>query len=401
MGVIREKPFQSKKEIEEYLIGEKVQCLECGKYYISVGTHCIKAHGMLFDDYKLKWGIPLIVGVIPAWRREDIRIVTLERVAAGTFGDISIPLNHPNATKEKRSKQRDKPEWHKALFTEGGRKRREEVKLKDSVFEEFCRRIAMGRSCADVQKDEDMTSMSNLYKRSLTNPEIRKAIKDAMDAKKTAKTESNRKKSEQMLELRAQGVTKGSIKKKLRVSSDMMIEVFGSTRKIVKIDPADRKLKCDECGIMYLSTPAQWIHRSTPERPRASYCSDECSVSGKRKKQLEIARAKGQTIVNLGTMLVGPCPQCGEMYPAKYTARKYCSGKCYHASPEFKERLKINGEKGNLATIAKFTDFDHPRKNCPVCNTEFQYKNRINTNIPEQIYCSTACRDTARRQAKP
>ena len=49
--------FTNREEIEEYLSGDRVTCLLCGKDYKDVGLH-IKVHGTNIDDYKYRYGIP-------------------------------------------------------------------------------------------------------------------------------------------------------------------------------------------------------------------------------------------------------------------------------------------------------------------------------------------------------
>ncbi len=50
--------FQTQSDIDEYLAGEKIQCLECGKWFLSLGTHMSRIHGMTANDYRDKFGLP-------------------------------------------------------------------------------------------------------------------------------------------------------------------------------------------------------------------------------------------------------------------------------------------------------------------------------------------------------
>ena len=53
-------PFKSLQEVELYLSGDKVVCLECGEQYVNLSTHIRFAHrGMSTRDYKIKYNIPL------------------------------------------------------------------------------------------------------------------------------------------------------------------------------------------------------------------------------------------------------------------------------------------------------------------------------------------------------
>ena len=53
--------FEDKKEIDNYIAGDKIQCLLCGKWFQSLPTHLIRVHEISPDQYKEKYGLP--------WRR--------------------------------------------------------------------------------------------------------------------------------------------------------------------------------------------------------------------------------------------------------------------------------------------------------------------------------------------
>ena len=55
---MRNKPFESLEEIKQFHEGEKVQCLECGDYYLSLGHHVRNKHDMTAAQYKEKWNYP-------------------------------------------------------------------------------------------------------------------------------------------------------------------------------------------------------------------------------------------------------------------------------------------------------------------------------------------------------
>ncbi len=57
-----EKIFQTKDEIDEYLSGDKIVCLLCGKAYKSLCSH-ILVHGFNADTYKEKYGLPFRSGL--------------------------------------------------------------------------------------------------------------------------------------------------------------------------------------------------------------------------------------------------------------------------------------------------------------------------------------------------
>ncbi|MFA6201482.1 MAG: MucR family transcriptional regulator [Bacteroidales bacterium] len=43
---------------------DKLKCLECGKWYVHLGTHVWRAHGISTRDYKIKFGLNVKQGLI-------------------------------------------------------------------------------------------------------------------------------------------------------------------------------------------------------------------------------------------------------------------------------------------------------------------------------------------------
>lgn len=57
-------PFASREELDEYLSGDKIQCLICGREFpCQLGQH-IRVHRMTRQEYKKKYNIPLSVGLV-------------------------------------------------------------------------------------------------------------------------------------------------------------------------------------------------------------------------------------------------------------------------------------------------------------------------------------------------
>lgn len=56
------KIFETKEEIDQYMSGDRITCLLCGKSYKALGSH-LKVHGLTSDQYKIEYGLPLSVGL--------------------------------------------------------------------------------------------------------------------------------------------------------------------------------------------------------------------------------------------------------------------------------------------------------------------------------------------------
>jgi hypothetical protein len=53
-----EVPFRSLEDVRDYLSGDRLLCLRCGKTYRALGTHLRSIHGMTADDYRSLYNIP-------------------------------------------------------------------------------------------------------------------------------------------------------------------------------------------------------------------------------------------------------------------------------------------------------------------------------------------------------
>jgi predicted transcriptional regulator len=65
--------FQTLEEVENYLSGDKIQCLLCGKWFIALGQHIAKSHDISIPEYKVKFNIPHSYGLIGAELKQVMR----------------------------------------------------------------------------------------------------------------------------------------------------------------------------------------------------------------------------------------------------------------------------------------------------------------------------------------
>jgi predicted transcriptional regulator len=66
-------PFQTMDEVDNYLSGNKIQCLLCGKDYRSLTAQHIELHGLSHDEYRVKFGIPYGRSLTSAATRDRCR----------------------------------------------------------------------------------------------------------------------------------------------------------------------------------------------------------------------------------------------------------------------------------------------------------------------------------------
>lgn len=64
--------FKTPKEVKDYASGEKIACLECGKYFSMLCTHLPK-HGMGEKEYREKYNIPPSIKLVGSVVRGKMR----------------------------------------------------------------------------------------------------------------------------------------------------------------------------------------------------------------------------------------------------------------------------------------------------------------------------------------
>ena len=75
-------PFQTLAEVRDYVSGDRIQCLVCGKYYRRLQFMHLLQHNMNADDYRQTFGIPWSVSLTSAPSREASgKLMTPERIA--------------------------------------------------------------------------------------------------------------------------------------------------------------------------------------------------------------------------------------------------------------------------------------------------------------------------------
>jgi hypothetical protein len=78
-----ETPFESLKEVREYLKGSKIVCLLCGKAYKKLNTHLNKIHKMAVDDYRGLYRIPWTYGLLSPESKDNHHRVAARMLASG------------------------------------------------------------------------------------------------------------------------------------------------------------------------------------------------------------------------------------------------------------------------------------------------------------------------------
>lgn len=87
---MREK-FQTKAEVDTYIAGDTLECLECGKHFEFLPVHLKRTHGMEINDYRERWGIPAMTPLAGRTYRERQRRKLIDMQNAGTITYDHLP----------------------------------------------------------------------------------------------------------------------------------------------------------------------------------------------------------------------------------------------------------------------------------------------------------------------
>jgi hypothetical protein len=79
------RPFESINEVREYLSGDKIICLLCGKPYRTLNSHLSRIHGVTHDEYRDRYNIPWTYGLVCGDFSETLSGVARRRIASGEW----------------------------------------------------------------------------------------------------------------------------------------------------------------------------------------------------------------------------------------------------------------------------------------------------------------------------
>ena len=91
--------FKTKEEVDNYLSGDTIECLICGKNFKSLSAH-LKTHNITAKEYKLLLGIPMSRGLCsPAWSQAVSEKIK-EQHARGERGVSDSFMDYLNSPKD-------------------------------------------------------------------------------------------------------------------------------------------------------------------------------------------------------------------------------------------------------------------------------------------------------------
>jgi len=158
--------FSTMKELQNYFEENELTCLLCGKPCVQLVAHIGPAHGLSADDYKEQFGIPWTYGLAgKAFRRRcSLRMKALRRRGGLAVAPSPGHIRRLVAAAKKRRPpvQAVRDDSRRKLLALHGKKEKWDAE----DFEEFLRRIALGRTPSEVGRDEDMPG-ANWFRRTV------------------------------------------------------------------------------------------------------------------------------------------------------------------------------------------------------------------------------------------
>lgn len=88
----RTEPFRTQAEIDEYLAGDLIQCLECGKWFRQItGKHLRLVHELTPDEYRARWALPRLTPLAGRATREARSQVIRRQIESGALTYDHLP----------------------------------------------------------------------------------------------------------------------------------------------------------------------------------------------------------------------------------------------------------------------------------------------------------------------
>jgi len=196
-----EEPFQSIEEVKEYLSGDRITCLLCGKSYKKLLMHTVQIHGVDGDEYKERYHIPWTYGLLTKESSARYSRLMQKRMEEGFIPPMKVGEEHSKMVAKKRRKCPFKGEVginnlpeHELVQDEKGQWRTKTSILKEHQAkkgtEEYHERMKARPQC---QPDVAAETIGKYWKGRKQSPEhIKKRIEKGME---TRREKANKKQS--------------------------------------------------------------------------------------------------------------------------------------------------------------------------------------------------------------
>lgn len=216
----REGAFRSKDEVIEYLSGDRVTCLLCGREFANLGSHLRMIHEIDPKDYRQQFHIPQDMGLCGRNLSKVLSENTIKRHENGEIDKISY-LEVPRSRS-----QRPHTPYHMEKFVRGSelhaKVRREELTRKCEAVVNRVR--STGEPLSKICSEDGMPSENTLSRYAKENPEFAARLLEARRHKMNELYNAIR-------SLRDQGNSIPAIKSKLKTSSTTISKALSGNKR--------------------------------------------------------------------------------------------------------------------------------------------------------------------------
>jgi len=239
--------FSSFEELKEYFNKDRLTCLLCGRNYGNLGIHISQGHGTTMDEYRQQFGIPWTYGLAgKIFRDKSSKHITALRET----GKVPYSPSPGHIKKIIKLSQERRPlveasrndSRHKLLKLHG---RKEKWTQED--YEEYLRRIASGRTPAEVSHDKDMPRRQTFLKYVAVNEKFKKKYekiwRNLPYSVQVRASKLDKKFERDLIKLRRKGNTLLKIAAALGVTVSAVRQRWHTLKKQGKLTPDDLKLE--------------------------------------------------------------------------------------------------------------------------------------------------------------
>lgn len=239
--------FSSFEELKEYFREDRLTCLLCGRNYGNLGIHISQGHGTTMDEYRQQFGIPWTYGLAgKTFRDKSSKHITALRET----GKVPYSPSPGHIKKIIKLSQERRPlveasrnDSRYKLLKLHNRKE----KWTQDDFEEYLRRIASGRTPAEVSRDQDMPHRQTFLKYVAVNEKFKKKYekiwRNLPYSVQVRASKLDEKFERDLIKLRRKGNTLLKIAAALGVTVSAVRQRWHTLKKQGKLTPDDLKLE--------------------------------------------------------------------------------------------------------------------------------------------------------------
>lgn len=171
--------FLTHEEVHEYLSGDRITCLRCGKSYRSLGNH-LRVHGWTEEQYREFYGLPWTIGLSCRGTREKHRVAGRKNVEKGVaFGGV---IGDPEVIKKAHKAPRRRRQPYRNDTAEKNLSHVEHQKFfKDEDYRAIIGLLDAGHTLPEIYAMDGLPSGTAIRKYRREHKNFDKAVRGAIE----------------------------------------------------------------------------------------------------------------------------------------------------------------------------------------------------------------------------